>query len=175
MREWVCRLLLLLVLASTVILRSEYRGTHDHIYCLRLRLPQPGGPGPHIYILQEQGGPVITPGTGFPFRRLLWLTGLRWRYLILSPHRIASTVLPNTSYNHFARTPWKTSSIVQNACLLVRYLSMYLLLLSACVAGMYLPTLCLAMGIQVTVCTQLWTAFFIFHISIRTSRHPDKL
>jgi hypothetical protein len=28
------------------------------------------GPGPHIYIPQEQGGPVIPPGTGFPFSRL---------------------------------------------------------------------------------------------------------
>jgi hypothetical protein len=44
------------------------------------RFPQPGGPGPRIYISQEQGGPVITPSTGFPFRRLLRLAGLRWRY-----------------------------------------------------------------------------------------------
>jgi hypothetical protein len=45
-----------------------------------LRLPQPGGPGFCIYIPQEQGGPVIPPGTGFPLRRLLRLAGLRWRY-----------------------------------------------------------------------------------------------
>jgi hypothetical protein len=44
------------------------------------RLPQQGGPGPRIYIPQEQGGPVILPGTRFPFRRLLRLAGLRWRY-----------------------------------------------------------------------------------------------
>jgi hypothetical protein len=31
------------------------------------RLPQSGGPGPHIYIPQEQGGPVISPGTGLIF------------------------------------------------------------------------------------------------------------
>jgi hypothetical protein len=30
-----------------------------------LRLPQPGGPGSRIYIPQEQGSPVIPPGTGF--------------------------------------------------------------------------------------------------------------
>jgi hypothetical protein len=30
-------------------------------------LPKPGRPGPRIYIPQEQGGPVIPPGTGFPF------------------------------------------------------------------------------------------------------------
>jgi hypothetical protein len=34
---------------------------------------QPGGPGPRIYIPQEQGGPVISPGTGFPLHRLLRL------------------------------------------------------------------------------------------------------
>jgi hypothetical protein len=44
------------------------------------RLPQPGGLGLRIYIPQEQGGPVTPPGVGFPFRRLLWQAGLRWRY-----------------------------------------------------------------------------------------------
>jgi hypothetical protein len=44
------------------------------------RLPQSGVPGPLFYILQEQGGPVIPAGTGFPFRRLLRLAGLRWGY-----------------------------------------------------------------------------------------------
>jgi hypothetical protein len=44
--------------------------------------PQPGGSTPYIYIPQEQGGPVIPPGTGFPFRRLLRLARLRWRYSI---------------------------------------------------------------------------------------------
>jgi hypothetical protein len=42
--------------------------------------PQPGGPGPYIYVPHWQGGPVIPPGTGLPFRRLPWLAGLRWRY-----------------------------------------------------------------------------------------------
>jgi hypothetical protein len=36
-------------------------------YCLRFETPQPGGPGPRIYISQEQGGPVIPPGTGLAF------------------------------------------------------------------------------------------------------------
>jgi hypothetical protein len=44
------------------------------------RLPQPERPGPSIYIPQEQGVPVIPPGTGFPFRRLVRFTGLRWRH-----------------------------------------------------------------------------------------------
>jgi hypothetical protein len=54
------------------------------------RLPQPGGPGPRIYIPQEQGGPVIPPGTGFPFRRLLGLAGVRWRYSTPPPHGMKS-------------------------------------------------------------------------------------
>jgi hypothetical protein len=36
-REWVCSLQLLLVLASAVILRSEPRGTHDHILLSQTR------------------------------------------------------------------------------------------------------------------------------------------
>jgi hypothetical protein len=66
MRGWVCRLQLLLVLASAVILRSESCGTRDHVLLSEIRdSPKPGGPGPRIYIPQEQGGPVIPPGTGF--------------------------------------------------------------------------------------------------------------
>jgi hypothetical protein len=59
----------------------ELHRTHDHALLSHLRLPQPGGPGSHIYIHQEQGGPVIPPlGTGFPLRSLLRLIGLWWSY-----------------------------------------------------------------------------------------------
>jgi hypothetical protein len=86
-RGRVCNLLLLLVLASAVPLGSDSRGTEDRILLSQfLRLPQPGGPGPRIYIPQEQGGPDILPGTGFPFRRLLRLAGLYWRYYNPPPH-----------------------------------------------------------------------------------------
>jgi hypothetical protein len=54
--------------------------TRNHILLSHLRLPQPGGPASHIYIPQEQGGTVIPASTGFPFHRLLRLTGLWWRY-----------------------------------------------------------------------------------------------
>jgi hypothetical protein len=36
-RGWVCRLQLLLVLANAIILRSESRGTHDHILLSQIR------------------------------------------------------------------------------------------------------------------------------------------
>jgi hypothetical protein len=65
---------------------SKSRRTHSHILLSHLILPQPGWPGPHIYIPREQGGPVIPPGIGFHFRRLLRLAGLRWRYSNLPPH-----------------------------------------------------------------------------------------
>jgi hypothetical protein len=42
-------------------------------YCLTFEIHKPGGPHPRICIPQEQGGPVIASGIGFPFRRLLWL------------------------------------------------------------------------------------------------------
>jgi hypothetical protein len=41
------------------------------------RLPQPGRPGPRIYIPHEQGCPITLSCTGLLFRRLLRLAGLR--------------------------------------------------------------------------------------------------
>jgi hypothetical protein len=58
-RGRVCRLQLMLVLASAIILRPESRGTCGHILLSQIR--------------------------DFPFRRLLWLAGLRWRYSTLPP------------------------------------------------------------------------------------------
>jgi hypothetical protein len=49
---------LLLGLARAVTLRSKSRRTQTIFYD-HLKLPQPGGTGPRIYITQEQGGPVI--------------------------------------------------------------------------------------------------------------------
>jgi hypothetical protein len=54
------------------------------------RLHQHGGPGPHTYIPQEQVGPVVPPGTGFPFCRLQ-LAGLRQWYLNPPPHVVELT------------------------------------------------------------------------------------
>jgi hypothetical protein len=48
--------------------------------------PQPGGPSHCIYVPQWQGDPVMPPGTGFLFCRLLWLTGLWWKYSNPPPH-----------------------------------------------------------------------------------------
>jgi hypothetical protein len=77
-RGWVCNLLvqLFLGLARAVTLESESRRTHGHILLSQTRLPHPGGPSPRIYIPEEQGGPVIPPGTGFHF---LCLCGERCR------------------------------------------------------------------------------------------------
>jgi hypothetical protein len=52
------------------------------------RRPQPGEPCTCIYISQEHGGPVISPGIRFPFRRLVRLVGSRWRYSTPPPHRL---------------------------------------------------------------------------------------
>jgi hypothetical protein len=55
-RRRVCNLLvrLLLGLARAVTIVSKPLRTDDHILLSTLRLIQPGGPGPHIYIPQEQ-------------------------------------------------------------------------------------------------------------------------
>jgi hypothetical protein len=53
-------------ICSVITQWSKSRRTRTHILLSHLRLPQPGGPGSRIYIPQEQGGPVIPPGTGKP-------------------------------------------------------------------------------------------------------------
>jgi hypothetical protein len=79
-RGWDCRLQLLLVLASAGILGSESRGDRDHIILCQIRdIPNLEGQVPVFISTQERGGPAIPSGTGFPFRRLLRLTGLRWK------------------------------------------------------------------------------------------------
>jgi hypothetical protein len=65
-RGRVFRLQLLLDLASAVILGSESRGTRNHILLSQIR--------------------------DFPFRRLLRLAGLRWRYSIPPPHGSLSLI-----------------------------------------------------------------------------------
>jgi hypothetical protein len=52
------------VICSVITQWSESLRTRNHTLLSYLRLPQPGGPGSLIYIPQEQGGPVIPPGTG---------------------------------------------------------------------------------------------------------------
>jgi hypothetical protein len=89
------------------------------------------------------------------------------RILFCTPSTVTSTVPQNTSYNYFARTLRKTPSyIVQNVCLLVCYIAMDVLLLSACVAGMCLQNRCLAMVIHVTIFKNVSEepAAFIFKI-----------
>jgi hypothetical protein len=65
-RGWVCNLLiqLLLGLARVVTLGSKSRRTRTHD---PFETPPTWRARSPIYIPQEQGGPVITLGTGFPF------------------------------------------------------------------------------------------------------------
>jgi hypothetical protein len=58
MRQWVCRLQLLLALATTVIFWSKSRGNHDQILLSQIRdSSKPGGPGPCT---------LYPPGTEWP-------------------------------------------------------------------------------------------------------------
>jgi hypothetical protein len=66
-RGRVCRMRLLLALASAVIFGSKSRGTRDHILLSQIR--------------------------DFPFRRLLRPAGLRWRYSTPPPHGKVSRIL----------------------------------------------------------------------------------
>jgi hypothetical protein len=86
-------------------------------YCLRFSAPQYGGAGPCIYIPQEQGGSVMPPRTGLPFRLILPLAGLRWRYWNSPLHGVTDSKskwnqshftnggLPPTS-SSWSQVPW---------------------------------------------------------------------
>jgi hypothetical protein len=77
---WVCSLQLVLDLASTFS-GPIPAGLMTTFYCLKFETPPIWrARSPYLYPPQEYGGPVIPPGTGFPFRRLIRLAGLRWRY-----------------------------------------------------------------------------------------------
>jgi hypothetical protein len=105
-RGRICRLQLLLTRTRAVILGFTVpRDSWPYFTVSDSKLPQPGGPGPRIYISQEQGGPVIPPGTGFPFRRLLRLARLRWRYSNPLPHGLMAENI--FSLRKQRRGPWK--------------------------------------------------------------------
>jgi hypothetical protein len=63
-RGWACRLHLLLVLASAVILRSESRGTHDHILLSEIRDLEGQVP---VFISPRNSGAVVPPRQWVPF------------------------------------------------------------------------------------------------------------
>jgi hypothetical protein len=66
-RGWVCRLQMLLALASAATLRFESRETHDHILRLKFETPPTWrARSPYLYP-HEQGGPVIPQALGSLF------------------------------------------------------------------------------------------------------------
>jgi hypothetical protein len=90
-RGWVCRLQLLLVL-SAVILRSESRGTHDHILLSQIRdSPNLEGQVP-VFISPRNRMILLYPqALGFLFVASYDSKRLRWRYSTLPPHGIHCT------------------------------------------------------------------------------------
>jgi hypothetical protein len=86
-RGWVCRLQLLLTLASAVLFGSESRGTRYHILLSQIR--------------------------DFPFCRLLRLEGIRWRYSTPPRHGISSIFWEEPAfplYNIYKFRPYLTGN-----------------------------------------------------------------
>jgi hypothetical protein len=74
------------VLVSAVILGSESRWSHDHILLfLSFETPPTWRERPLCLYPAGTGWPSYTPRHWVSFRRLLRLTGLRWRYLNSTP------------------------------------------------------------------------------------------
>jgi hypothetical protein len=66
-RGWGCRLQLLLVIASAVILGSKSRGTHDIFYCLRFEIPPTWRARSPYLCPPETGWPSYTLRHWVPF------------------------------------------------------------------------------------------------------------
>jgi hypothetical protein len=115
-RGWVCNLLEYCFWAYP---EQSFSGpipqNSDPILLSHFRLSQPGRSGPRIYIPQEQGDPLIPPSTGFPFRRLLLLAGLRWRYSNPPPHGSRKHIFLLLRYLTITQPPRRTT---QNTLLL---------------------------------------------------------
>jgi hypothetical protein len=87
------------------------------------RLPQPGGPGSRIYIPNEEGGPVIPPGTGFHFLPLPRLNSFKskskshcdWQTISKSWCRT-----PSAARDHIFITLWQLRSCFCGAPSLTR-------------------------------------------------------
>jgi hypothetical protein len=76
-----------LTLASAVFLGTKSCGTHAYILLSKIRhFPNLEGQVTIFISLRNGGGPVIPPGTGFPFRHPLRLAGIQWKYLNPPPH-----------------------------------------------------------------------------------------
>jgi hypothetical protein len=104
------------VMCSVIIQWSESRRTRNHTFLSHLRLLQPREPGSRIYIPQEQGGPVIPPGTGYPLSLLLRLAGLRRRYSNTPPTWRAWTPYiypPGTGCPSYTSSTSRRSTFVQ--------------------------------------------------------------
>jgi hypothetical protein len=72
-------------------------------YCLKLETPQTWRTrSPHLY--HEQGGPLIPPGTGFPFRRLLRLAELLTSTRACDPPVDEPSVYPKPVYRKLLTT-----------------------------------------------------------------------
>jgi hypothetical protein len=130
------------------------QGSRPYFTVSDLRLLQPAGRGLHSYILQEQGGPVIPPGTGFPFHCLVQLAGLQWRYSNMPPHRVTLSNNRTTSH-HYIALAW---SIQKTSLLLLRIshcqgnVSTELFPSNGCCTVASLHSCYLAIGLHVTIC-----------------------
>jgi hypothetical protein len=126
---------------------------HDHILLSHLRLPQPAEPSPRIYTPQEQDSSVTSPGTEFPFRRLLRLVRLRWRYSNPPPlgHDDNYKLTTSPHYTTPTRTKQRTFHPLLLALSLPRKQPVHRGVLWHCSAVACLHSCYLTMGVLVTI------------------------
>jgi hypothetical protein len=93
--------------ASAVILRSEFRGTQDILLSQIRDSRNLEGQVPVFISHRNRVAQLYPQGTGFPFRRLLPLAGLRWRCSTPPPHGLTER-FTRTSDTNPVRTSQET-------------------------------------------------------------------
>jgi hypothetical protein len=136
-------------------------GLMTTFYCLRFESPPIWRPKSLYLYPPEQGGPVIPPGTGFPFRRLLRLAG--WRYSTPLPYGAVSlsVFLISTSHGLHGKYRLLVLRIVLGVFTAPLHyngrgtdnIKQPFYCWGVFTAGMGLPSRCLATGIHFTIAT----------------------
>jgi hypothetical protein len=102
-RGWVWNLQLLLVLASAVILRSDSRGTCDHMLLSQIRnYPNLGARFPYLYF-SGSGWSCYSARHWVSFRRLIQPARVQWRYSTPPPNGLVIVLLSLCLYTTSAQ------------------------------------------------------------------------
>jgi hypothetical protein len=146
------------------------RDSWPHFTVSGSKFPQPGGPRSRIYFPQEHSGPVITPGNGFPFRRLLRLARSQ-SHIATDDQPVSKSWCraPSGAYDHIFITVWHLLSCFREASSLTRGRVCPLYMLLALASAVFLGSKSLGTRDHILL-SQIWDFLFLRLLRLAGSR-----